>query len=37
MEIFRSYMSLKYLQNSFKAIYDQFYLVIRMAKIIELT
>ena len=35
MEICPSYISLKYLQNSFKGIYNQFYLVIQMAKIIE--
>ena len=32
MEFCPSYMSLKYLQNSFKGIYNHFYLVIRMAK-----
>ena len=36
MENYPSYMSLKYLQNSFKAIYIQFYLVTRMEKVIEL-
>ena len=36
MEISPSYMFLKYLQYSFRAIYNQFYPVIRMAKIIEL-
>ena len=35
IEIRPRYMSLKYLQNSFKEIYNQFYLVIRMAKVIE--
>ena len=36
MKICASDMFLKNLQNSFRAIYKQFYLVIRIAKIIEL-
>ena len=35
MEIRPGYMSLKHLQNSFEEICNQFYLVIRMTKVIE--